>query len=217
MRWMKLCGAVLLTLAAHAVQAAAPVFQEGRDYRTLHPALAVEAPKGRIEVLAYFSYASPACLQTEARLGEWLKRLPGDVSFRRVPVIASRDGTEAARLYLALEVTNQVGLLHAALFQAIGVQHLPLLRDEKALLDWVAQRGGNAGALRDARRSFKVQHQLEHLTQTQGGLGLGESPALAVAGRFMTGDSFFDKLMLTDYLIAKARSQQPHPAGRGKA
>ena len=52
----------------------------------LIPPQPVLAP-GRIEVIEFFYYGCESCSRLEPQLQAWLKTLPQDVSFRRVPAL----------------------------------------------------------------------------------------------------------------------------------
>ena len=73
-------------LAALALPSSAQEFQEGKQYIRLKNPQPVESGN-KIEVLEFFSYGCPHCADLEPILENWLKTLPPDVQFRRVPVL----------------------------------------------------------------------------------------------------------------------------------
>ncbi|HZR70224.1 MAG TPA: hypothetical protein VFB01_14380, partial [Burkholderiales bacterium] len=82
-------AAALLILAITAFVPAAlaqPQLQEGRQYVRLKNPVPVESGN-KIEVIEFFSYGCPHCADLEPILEQWLKTLPPDVQFRRVPVL----------------------------------------------------------------------------------------------------------------------------------
>src|SRR5574343_585811 len=98
-------------------QGAAPV--AGRDYQKVEPFAPVGAPAGKVEVVEFFWYSCPHCNAFEPLLEQWVKALPKDVAFRRVPVAFRDDFVPQQRLYYALEALGQLDKLHAKVFQAI--------------------------------------------------------------------------------------------------
>ena len=116
-----LAGASLgLALAGGAQAQGVP--KEGKDYVKLStPApVTLPSPDKKVEVVEFFWYGCPHCNACEPMLEAWTKKLPADVSFRRVPV-AFRDepfGTHQ-RIYYALETMNQVEAMHRKVFYAI--------------------------------------------------------------------------------------------------
>jgi thiol-disulfide isomerase/thioredoxin len=59
---------------------------EGFEFKSVKPAAPVDAAAGKIEVVEFFWYGCPHCHQLEPALKDWVKRLPADVSFRKVHV-----------------------------------------------------------------------------------------------------------------------------------
>ena len=55
-------------------------------------------------------------------LEQWVKQLPPDVAFRRVPAAFNSVWESYARTYYALEATGQLDALHKRLFAALHVQ-----------------------------------------------------------------------------------------------
>ena len=97
----------MLTIGLGAVgtsalaQAGAPV--EGVHYLRLSKPAPVSAPTGKIEVVEFFWYGCPHCNALEPALEAWVRRLPTDVAFRRVPVAFSATHETHQKLYYALE------------------------------------------------------------------------------------------------------------------
>src|SRR6059058_6008713 len=78
-------AAVLLASLALSATAQMTAPQEGNQYLRLKNPQPVETGK-KIEVIEFFSYGCPHCGEFEPLLHEWVKKLPPDVQFRRVPV-----------------------------------------------------------------------------------------------------------------------------------
>ena len=76
--------AILAALVLTSASAADLV--EGKEYVRLKIPHAVDTGK-KIEVIEFFSYGCPHCNDLEPYLQAWVKTLPPDVQFRRVPVM----------------------------------------------------------------------------------------------------------------------------------
>ena len=61
-------------------------FAAGKDYIVLGKPAPVDAPAGKVEVVEFFSYNCPHCAAFEPQLEAWIKTLPANVVFRRIPV-----------------------------------------------------------------------------------------------------------------------------------
>ena len=77
-------GPLALTLPAAAQAQGGPV--EGTHYVRLSTPVPTVAEAGKIEVIEFFWYGCPHCNAFEPSLEAWVKKLPADVAFRRVPV-----------------------------------------------------------------------------------------------------------------------------------
>ncbi len=205
------CGSVLAAtamgpLSAHA-QMKKPVV--GDDYLVLDKKVAVEAAKGKVEVVEFFWYECPHCNAFEPALEAWIKTLPKDVSMRRVPVQFRDDFVPLQRLYYALEAMNLVEKLHGKVFQAIHVERVPLKKPE-AIVDWVAQQGVDKAKFEAQFNSFTVATNAKKATQLQDAYRVEGVPAMGVAGRFYTdgtlSKSMDRALQVVDHLVAEVRA-----------
>ena len=67
---------------------------------------------GKIEVIEFFWYGCPHCYQFEPMLETWIKKLPPDVNFRRVPVAFREPFVEHQKIFYTLEALGQLEELH---------------------------------------------------------------------------------------------------------
>ncbi len=189
--------------------AGAQGLQEGRDYTVLTTPQPTE-PAGKVEVIEFFSYMCPHCAHFDPVLSTWVKALPKDVVFRRVPLIFRKEWEAPAKLYFALEAMGEVERLHGAAFAAIHVEGTYLVNDA-AVFDWAARKGLDRKAFADAYNSFTVQSKVARVKQMSGAYGIQGVPMLVVAGKYRTADnppSYEDLLKIVDTLIAKARNER---------
>ena len=202
-------AAVASTLWATAARADLAKPESGTDYLVLDPRAAVEAPEGKIEVVEFFWYNCPHCNAFEPSLEDWIKKLPKDVAFRRVPVAFRDDFVPQQRLYYALEAMGLVDKLHAKVFTAIHVEKHDLSK-APAIVDWVAKQGVDMAKFNQQYSSFSVATKATKAAQLQNADKVEGVPALGVAGRFyVDGDrakSMANALKLVEYLVAGIRS-----------
>jgi thiol:disulfide interchange protein DsbA len=183
--------------------------EEGKDFRTLDKKVAVEAPAGKIEVVEFFWYSCPHCNAFEPKLNAWLKKLPPDVSFRRVPVAFRDDFVPQQRLYYTLEAMGKVDELHDKVFDAIHQQHQPTDREDR-ILAFAEKNGLDRAKFQELYNSFGVATKARKAKQLQDDYEVDGVPALGVAGRYYTDGTLaggMDRaLFVVDYLIGQART-----------
>jgi thiol:disulfide interchange protein DsbA len=198
----------LLIFVATSSQAA-PV--EGTDYIELNPPQAVDNP-GKVEVIEFFWYRCPHCYALEPDLESWVKRLPSDVQFKRVPGILNDDWGVDARIFYALEAIGEVDRLHRPLFNAIHQGGGVRLRGDafaKWVADWLAKQKVDMAKYDAALHSFSVESKLRRAAQMARSYRLDGVPGISVQGRYLVLASTSQKAMLatTDSLIGEARKQ----------
>ena len=195
----------IASTGAHAQGA----FKAGTDYIQLKKPAPVDAPAGKVEVLEFFSYNCPHCAEFEPRLEAWLKKLPANASFRRVPVpFVGNDVESKQRLYYTLEAMGKVDEFQDKIFQAIHKQRQPIMGDA-AILDWAGKQPGLDGQkFAEMYKSFTVSGKIKRATQLTNDYQVGGVPALGVAGRYyVDGElarSLDRALQITEYLIGQA-------------
>jgi thiol:disulfide interchange protein DsbA len=206
-RLLSALSGLLIAFASYAQ--AAPV--EGTDYIELKPPQSVDSP-GKIEVIEFFWYRCPHCYALEPDLEAWVKRLPRDVQFKRIPGILNEDWAIDARIFYALEAIGEVNRVHRQLFDAIHQQGGVRLRGgdfAKWVADWLAKQKVDMGKYDAALHSFTVESKLRRAAQMAGAYRLDGVPALSVQGRYLVLASTSRKAMLdtADSLIGETRKQ----------
>lgn len=192
-----------------AVQADAARPEAGTDYLVLDPRAPVEVASGKIEVVEFFWYNCPHCSAFEPLLAGWVKQLPKDVAFRRVPVAFREDFVPQQRLYYALEAMGLVEKLHAKVFAAIHGEKRDLSK-AAAIADWVAKQGVDVAKFNQHYSSFSVATKASKAAQLQNAYKVEGVPALGVAGRFYVDGtlarSMNNALKVVESLVAGIRS-----------
>ena len=178
-----LAGAGLAWSAAAQAQSKKP--ELGVHYLALGAPAPTEAPAGKVEVLEFFWYSCGHCNSFEPELAAWLKRMPKNVAFRRVPVAFNASFVPQQRLYFSLEALGLVDKLHVKVFDAIHKEKLKL-DDGQAITAWVVQNGVDQAKFLAAYNSFAVETKTKKSVQLQEAYKVEGVPALGIAGRFYT-------------------------------
>ncbi len=160
----------------------------GKDFLVVDPRAPVEAPAGKVEVVEFFWYNCPHCSAIEPSMPGWIKNLPKDVAFRRVPVAFNDTFAPQQRLFYALEALGLVEKLHAKVFQAIHVEKINLAKGD-AMLDWVVKQGVDKAKFETQYNSFSVATKATRAAQLQNAYKVEGVPAIGVAGRYYTDGS----------------------------
>jgi thiol:disulfide interchange protein DsbA len=201
-----LTSSVLVMPVAHA-QLKKP--QAGKDYQVLDPRATVDAPAGKVEVVEFFWYNCPHCNVFEPTLAEWVKKLPKDIAFRRVPIAFRDDFVPQQRLFFALEAMGLVEKFHAKVFAAIHGEKQNLATGE-AITEWIGRQGVDKAKFVEQYNSFSVVTKAGRASKLQNAYKVEGVPALGVAGRFYTDGSMAGSmeraLQVVETLVAEVRA-----------
>ena len=201
-----LCVLALGFLAAGGSAHAAQQFEEGVAYTVLKTAIPTDDP-GRVEVVEFFWYGCPHCYEFDPYLEKWVKTLPKDVVFKRIPAPLNNVWGIAARVYYTLQSIGEGEKLHTQLFDAIHRDGLRLT-NERALLEWLGKHGVDTKKFSAAYRSFAVESQLKRAKQISEESGIEGVPALMVNGKYIVpGQAAERMLAIADSLIAQSRKE----------
>ena len=205
-------GAGLMAVSFSA--SAQEQFAEGRDFQRLKNAQTVESG-AKIEVIEFFSYGCPHCRDLEEYLGPWSKKVPADVSFKRVPVAFQPAWVNLGKIYYTLEALGREDLT-PKVFQSIHSAN-GKLHEEKAFFDWAGNNGLDAAKVKEMWASFAVNSKMNRAKTLSTNYSVDSVPMMFVDGKL--------KLLATtaggqgtvahknvpaalDFLIAKARSER---------
>jgi thiol:disulfide interchange protein DsbA len=194
----------LLPLASQAQQRQTP--KAGTDYLVLGTPVPTDVPPGKVEVAEFFSYNCPHCAAFEPQLEAWLKTLPPQAVFKRIPVPFVGNDTEAKqRMYYALEAMGKVDEFQPQIFQIIHQQRQPVYGDA-AILAWAEKQPGlDAPKFAELFKSFAVAGKAKRAAQLTNDFRVSGVPALGVAGRWYidseTAGSMDRMLQIAGYLI----------------
>ena len=202
-------GLAALIVCAAAIAQQKPV--EGKDYTTLNPPQPVDAA-GKVEVTEFFWYRCPHCYNLEPLLQDWVKKLPRDVQFRRVPAIFNDEWALDARVFFTLEATGDLARVHRGLFDAIHQQGGARLQGDaymKWVAEWLGKNGVDLAKYDAALRSFTVETNLKRAMQMTRAYRIDGVPAIAVQGRWVVNASMVGDrqamITVTEYLVGETR------------
>jgi thiol:disulfide interchange protein DsbA len=203
--WMGLAGTA--GLASAWAQTPAPV--EGKDFQKINPPVAVTG-SGKIEVVEFFWYGCPHCNALEPALNAWVRKLPADVAFHRVPVGFTPAHEFHQKIFYALEAMGQVEAMHAKVFAAIHVDRKRLDKEaDVAALFTANGLDGAKGA--ELLKSFSVLGKARQAKQLTMAYHIDGVPTLGIQGRYLTSASMAGTperaFAVADALIAQARKQ----------
>ena len=206
---------VAFAFAALAFAAAAPAqeLQEGKQYvRVKNPAPPADLGK-KIEVIEFFSYGCPHCADLEPEMQSWLKTLPPDVQFRRVPVMFQDRWVALAKIYYTLDALGEEKRLSPEVFSALHSRGVSLWQD-KTFFDWAASQGLDRKKVEDLYNSFTIVGKVNRAKQMGQAYNIQSVPTMVIDGKYATGPERLQGGHATvpiavDALIAKARAERP--------
>jgi thiol:disulfide interchange protein DsbA len=185
--------------------------QEKFAYTELQQRQPAETASGKIEVVEFFWYGCPHCYNLEPTLDTWLKKLPSDVQFVRVPAVFNERWQYDATIYYTFEAMNLVQKLHRPFFDAI---HRDALRtdNQQALAEWLKKQGVDDKRFFDTMKSMGVDTRVRRAMHLTLAYRIDGTPAMAVQGRYTVsaqqGRSQQGMLDTVDYLVAQARKKK---------
>jgi protein dithiol oxidoreductase (disulfide-forming) len=207
-----LAAAFVVALALPAAAQAPQAAQEGREYVRLKSPIPVETGK-KIEVIEFFSYGCPHCGDFEPILQNWLKTLPPDVQFRRVPVTFQDRWVALAKEYYTLDALGEDMRLSPQMFAAIHGGNAAMW-NEKTFFDWAASKGVDRKKVEEMYNSFGIGGKLNRGRQIAKDYAVQVVPIVVVDGKFLIQanervPTHAAMIPAIDAAIAKARAERP--------
>ena len=215
---MKRLFTALMLLASFNVMAADP--QMGREFDRTVQTIATDSPN-KIEVTELFWYGCGHCYAMETPINAWVKKLPADVTFKRVPGLPNQSWAPMAKAYFAMETLGVLEKLHTPLFDAIHKQKTLNPTDEKAAIDWVTKQSGlDKIKVEEAFKSFTTNTQLNRAANIFRASGATGVPSIIINGQFITSSTMAGNndaaLKTADYIIANIRADKAKAAAPAK-
>jgi thiol:disulfide interchange protein DsbA len=138
-----------------------------------------------------FWYGCTHCYALEPFIQSWLKKLPADVEFVRVPVIWSSTHRSHARLYYTLQALGKIDGLHTKVFDDMHQNKKPLAAGNdadtlKAQQAFATANGINATDFANAFNSFTVQSKLQQAEELTTRYKVEGVPLIVINGKYVS-------------------------------
>ena len=204
----KLFAALMLLVSATVM--AEPQF--GTEFNQTVQAIPTDNP-AKIKVTELFWYGCPHCYALEPQLAAWVKALPKDVTFKRVPGLPRPDWAPMAKAFYVMESLGLTEKLHSKLFDALHKQKAFLPNDEKATIDWMTKESGLDRKKIEAEfNSFSLNTKLNHAAQLFRASGATGVPTLIIDGRYITSVTMAggnqEVFNVANYIIDNVRKEK---------
>jgi thiol:disulfide interchange protein DsbA len=186
-------------------------FSAGIDYVKLTTAQGTSSPPDVIEVAEVFWYGCPHCFTFDPIVSDWVKRLPGDVNFIRIPVMWNPTNAIHARIFYTLEALGRLDDAHPAVFNELHINK-KTLTNEAEILDFFEEQGISADDYNMTFRSFAVESKLKRAINLTKRYRIQSVPLLVINGKYLTTGkgikNFNDMLAVADELIAMEKQNR---------
>ena len=175
-----LCSIALLPAFVNA----APLFSEKIHYESVVPAQPTSTGK-KVEVVEMFWYGCPHCNALEPYVNRWLKKIPANAEFVRMPAIFRPQWEQHARAYYTAEILGVLDKIHSAMFEAIHGQKRKVNTDEE-IKKFFMEHGVSDKDFSRVFRSFAVEAKIRRAKDMSQRYGIRGVPALIVNGKYRT-------------------------------
>lgn len=196
---------IVMSLIGFQGPVMAEEFKAGTDYDLVNPPQPTQDPK-KVEVMEFFWYGCPHCLDFEPDLNAWLKTKPQNVQFIRQPAVFNEQWAAHAKAFYTAEALGVEEKLHADFFDAIQHKKEKLITEEDQAKFFVAH-GVDEAAFHQAYKSFAVDSKMRIAAVIGAKYGITGTPSIVVNGKFVVSPgkskSFSRMIEITNALIAQ--------------
>ncbi len=211
---MKKMLSALMLLASFNVLAADP--QIGKDFDKTLQVIPSDNPN-KIEVTEVFWYGCIHCYHMDPLLNAWVKKLPADVVFKRMPGLPQPAWAPMAKAFYAMDDLKLSDKLHTALFDAIHKEKVLDPTNEVAAIDWMTKKSGLDKSKVDAAfKSFSMNNKLNQAAQYFRATGATGVPSFIINGQFITSSTMAggneQALKTVDYIVGNIRADKTNSA-----
>ena len=188
LRWMKsskwsalvACGLIAASAASFSATAQEQL-TEGKDFQRIKNVQTVESG-AKIEVIEFYSYGCNHCRELEEFLGPWIKKVPADVSFKRVPVAFQPAWVTLGKIYYTLEALGREDLT-PKVFASIHTAGVKLY-EENVFFDWAGKNGLDVAKVKEMWGSFAVNSKMNRAKTLASNYQVDSVPMIFVDGKF---------------------------------
>jgi len=205
----KLLSALMLILSFN-VFAAAP--QLGQEFDKTAEVINTDNPS-KIEVTEIFWYGCIHCYHMDPILNTWVKKLPADVAFKRLPGLPNPSWAPMAKAFYAMEDLKLSDKLHTTLFDAVQKEKSLDPTNELAIIDWMTKKSGlDKVKVEAAFKSFSMNNKLNQAANFFRASGATGVPSFVVNGQFITSSTMAggneQALKTVDYILGNIRADK---------
>ncbi|MFW5432401.1 MAG: thiol:disulfide interchange protein DsbA/DsbL [Methylophilaceae bacterium] len=211
-----LLSLILLLSTASLSNAVFAEPKPGQDFDAVAQVIPTENP-AKIEVMEIFWYGCDHCYQMETPLKVWLKKIPADVNFKRMPGLPGAAWAPMAKAYFTMESLGIEDKLHHSLFEAVHKHKTLNPKDEKATLAWLTNKSGlDRAKVESTFNSFTVNTNLKRAAQVFRASGATGVPSLIVDGKYITSGTMAGgnakALEVVNYIVKNVRATRAKAA-----
>jgi len=197
--------ALLPLIACHA-ETAEP-YKAGVNYEVLPEPVATANP-AKIEVVEVFWYGCSHCFAFEPKLSPWVKALPEDVNFVRVPAVWHPTMALHARAYYTARALKVLDKLHEPIFEAMNLKKKKL-KSEEEIADLFVAHGVDRERFSKVFNSKGIEMAVDLATSKQQRYRIQGTPEMVVNGKYRVSTrengSQEGMLKVVAYLVKKER------------
>lgn len=206
---MLACCLALAWLAAPVQAQEAPRARPGIEYRLIEPQPVTSG--GRIEVIEFFWYGCPFCYELQPALEDWVRRMPPDVTLRRIPAILRDAWAPHVRAYYTLEALGELERLHQQVYHSYHVEELHMSKPD-VMAQWAVRHGIPREKWLAAYNSGDVAQKVQQAKELTRAHAVRGTPSVVVDGRYLTSSSMTGGVRgvmpMVEDLIRIARQQR---------
>jgi len=207
---MKKLFTALIMLISFNVLAADP--QVGQEYDRTLQTIPTDTPS-KIEVVEIFWYGCIHCYHMDPVLNAWVKKLPADITFKRIPGLPNPSWAPMAKAFYAMDDLKLSNKLHSALFDAVHKEKTLDPTNEVAAIDWITRKSGLDRTKVDAAfKSFSMNNKLNQAAQFFRASGATGVPTFVINGQFITSSTMAggneQALQTVDYIVNNIRTEK---------
>ncbi|QNX73506.1 thiol:disulfide interchange protein DsbA/DsbL [Acinetobacter seifertii] len=178
------------------------VFIPGKDYYILKNPSKIN--DGNIKVEEFFWYGCHYCFLLEKPLQSWLKTIPKDVRFERIPAAVNPVWESGARTYYTSEILNVRKKSHLELYKAIHIDKEKIFNQESAAT-FFTRYDISKKKFNDTYNSFAVTNMIARSNNLMKNYALTGVPAFVINGKYIVKGGDQRAIQVVDYLIRNER------------
>jgi len=178
------CISVFLVGSA-SFNALAETYTEGVQYEAVTPPQPTTTTD-KIEVVEMFWYGCPHCYHLEPNVEKWLKKIPKNAEFVRIPAVFRPQWELHARAFYTAEILGVLDKVHRPFFDAIHGEKKAMASEEE-IMAFFEQFGVKGDEFKRVFKSFAVEAKVRRAKDMSVRYGIKGVPSLIVNGKYRTG------------------------------